>query len=228
MEVARSLQEQAKECEEWCSLQEEKAYLPSARKGLRVLPAHHGELAIPLAGYEPRPDGGVFREKPLGPVIGGLMIIAALILWVGVAAQLYLWLDWTGAPAVFSALLSVPIVLLVAYLPARVIFLEHQVVFADDFLVVRLQSFGRTEKECRLATGEAVVVGLAFRDQFYHVENATRYYPLLSVVVSSGGQEVAFGEKLPLEQRVRLAVLIDHYYNGSELYVIGPDNPRVR
>lgn len=227
MEAIRSLQEQAKECEEWCSRQEPKAYLPSARKGLRVLPAHHGELATPLAGCELRTDGGVFKEKPLGVVIGGLMIISALILWVGVAAQLYLWLDWTGAPAVFSALLSVPIVLLVAYLPARVIFLEHQVVFADDFLVVRLQSFGRTEKECRLATGEAVVVGLAFRDQFYSVEGATRYYPLLSVVVSSDGQEVAFGEKLPLEQRVRLAVLIDHYYNGPESYGHGPDNPRV-
>ncbi|MEY5006375.1 MAG: hypothetical protein RI969_1463 [Verrucomicrobiota bacterium] len=227
MEAIRSLQEQAKECEEWCSRQEPKAYLPSARKGLRVLPAHHGELATPLAGCELRTDGGVFKEKPLGVVIGGLMIISALILWVGVAAQLYLWLDWTGAPAVFSALLSVPIVLLVAYLPARVIFLEHQVVFADDFLVVRLQSFGRTEKECRLATGEVVGVGLAFRDQFYHVENATRYYPLLSVVVSSDGQEVAFGEKLPLEQRVRLAVLIDHYYNGPESYGHGPDNPRV-
>lgn len=214
MEVARSLQEQTKECEEWCSLQEKKAYLPSARKGLRVLPAHHGELAIPLAGCESRPDGGVFREKPLGPVIGGLMIIAALILWVGVAAQLYLWLDWTGAPAVFSALLSVPIVLLVAYYPVRCIVLEHQVIFADDALVMRVRSYGRTEKEWRLATGEEVVVGLAFRGQFYHVENATRYYPLLSVVVSSGGQEVAFGEQLPLEQRVRLAILIDRYFNG--------------
>lgn len=214
MEVARSLQEQTKECEEWCSLQEKKAYLPSARKGLRVLPAHHGELAIPLAGCEPRPDGGVFREKPLGLVLGSLMIVAALILWVGVAAQLYLWFDWTGAPAVFSALLSVPIVLLVAYYPVRCIVLEHQVVFSDDALVMRVRSYGRTEKEWRLATGEEVVVGLAFRDRFYHVENATRYYPLLSVVVSSGGQEVAFGEQLPLEQRVRLAILIDRHFNG--------------
>lgn len=214
MEVARSLQEQTKECEEWCSLQEKKAYLPSARKGLRVLPAHHGELATPLAGFELRPDGGVSKEKPLGPVIGGLMIVAALILSVGVAAQLYLWLDWTGAPAVFSVLLSVPIVLLVAYYPVRCIVLEHQVVFAEDALVVRLRSYGRTEKEWRLATGDEVAVGLAFREQFYSVEGATRYYPLLSVVVSSGGQEVAFGEHLPLEQRVRLAVLIDHHYNG--------------
>jgi hypothetical protein len=214
MEFARSLQEQTKECEEWCSLQEKKAYLPSARKGLRVLPAHHGELATPLAGFELRPDGGVSKEKPLGPVIGGLMIVAALILWVGVAAQLYLWLGWTGAPAVFSVLLSLPIVLLVAYFPVRCIVLEHQVVFAEDALVVRLRSYGRTEKEWRLATGDEVAVGLAFREQFYSVEGATRYYPLLSVVVSSGGQEVAFGEYLPLAQRVRLAILIDHHYNG--------------
>lgn len=214
MEVTRSLQEQARECEEWCSLQEQKAYLPYARKGLRVLPAHHGALAVPLVGCELRPDGGVFKEKPLGGVIGGLMILVALMVWVGVGAQLYLWLGWTGAPAVLSALLSAPLVLLLAYLPVRLIWLEHQVVFADDALVLRLRSFGRTEKEWRLATGEEVVVGLAFRDQFYHVEGATRYYPLLSVVVSSGGQEVAFGEKLPLEQRVRLAVLIDHYFNG--------------
>jgi len=214
MEVARSLQEQTKECEEWCSLQEKKAYLPSARKGLRVLPAHHGALATPPAGGEPRAEGGVFKEKPMGPVIGGLMVVAALVLWVGVAAQLYLWFDWTGAPAVFSVLLSVPIVLLVAYYPVRCIVLEHQVVFADDALVVRLRSYGRTEKEWRLATGEEVVVGLAFRDHFYSVEGATRYYPLLSVVVSSGGQEVSFGEHLPLEQRVRLAILIDHHYNG--------------
>jgi hypothetical protein len=47
------------------------------------------------------------------------------------------------------------------------------------------------------------------------------------VVVSSDGQEVAFGEKLPLEQRVRLAVLVDHYYNGSELNRSGTKNPCV-
>ena len=214
MEVARSLQEQTKECEEWCSLQEKKAYLPSARKGLRVLPAHHGELATSLAGCELRPDGGVFKEKPLGLVMAGLMIVIALMVLVGIAAQFYLWLDWTGAPAVFSVLLAVPIFLLVAYLPVRCIVLEHQIVFADDALVVRLRSYGRTEKEWRLATGEEVVVGLAFRGKFYCVEGATKYYPLLSVVVASGGQEIAFGEQLPLEQRVRLAILIDHHYNG--------------
>ena len=214
MEATRSLQEQTKECEEWCADQEEKAYLPSARKGLRVLPAHHGALAAPLAGCELRPDGGVFKEKPLGHVMGGLMIVVALMLLVGIAAQFYLWLDWTGAPAVFSVLLAVPIFLLVAYLPVRCIVLEHQVVFAYDALVVRLRSYGRTEKEWRLATGEEVVVGLAFRGKFYCVEGATKYYPLLSVVVASGGQEIAFGEQLPLEQRVRLAILIDHHYNG--------------
>jgi hypothetical protein len=216
MEATPSLQEQARECEEWCSLQEPKAYLPYARKGLRVLPSHHGALAVPLAGCELRADGGVFKEKPLGGVIGGLMILAALMVWVGVGAPLYLWLDWTGAPALFSALFSAPLVLLLAYLPARIIWREHQVVFADDALVLRLRSFGRTEQEWRLATGEDVVVGLAFRDRFYSVEGATRYYPLLSVVVTSGGQEVAFGEKLPLEQRVRLALLIDAFYNGAE------------
>lgn len=216
MEAPRSLQEQTKECEEWCSNQDKKTYLPYARQGLRVLPAHHGELASPLAGCELRPDGGVFKEKPPGVVLGGLMLVIALILWVGVAAQLYLWFDWTGAPALFAVLVSVPIVLLLAYLPVRLIVLEHQVVFADDVLVVRLSSFGRTEKEWRLATGEEVAVGLAFRDEFYSVEGATKYYPLLSVVVSSGGQEVAFGELLPLEQRVRLALLIDHHFNGVD------------
>ena len=65
-------------------------------------------------------------------------------------------------------------------------------------------------------TDEEVVVELAFRGEFYSVEGATRYYPLLSVVVSSDGREVAFGEKLPLEQRVRLAILIDHHFNGTE------------
>jgi hypothetical protein len=214
MEVIRTLQEQAKECEEWCAQQEKEVYLPSARRGLRVLPAHHGELAIPLAGCEPRPDGGVFREKPLGVVLGSLMILAALMAWAAIIVALYPCLGWTGAPAVFSVLFSVPLFLLAAYLPLRCVVLEHQVVFADDALVVRLRSYGRTEKEWLLATGEEVVVGLAFRDQFYHVEDATRYYPLLSVVVSSGGQEVAFGENLPLEQRVRLAILIDHHFNG--------------
>jgi hypothetical protein len=214
MEVIRSLQEQAKECEEWCSLQEEKAYLPYARKGLRVLAAHHDGLAAPLAGAELRPDGGVFKEKPLGAVIGSLMIVAALMAWAAIVVALYSWLGWTGAPAVFSVLFSAPFFLLVAYFPLRCIVLEHQVVFADDALVVRLRSFGRTEKEWRLATGEEVVVELAFRGHFYSVEGATRYYPLLSVVVSSGGQEVAFGENLPLEQRVRLAILIDHHFNG--------------
>jgi len=216
MEVIRSLQEQAKECEEWCSLQEEKAYLPYARKGLRVLAAHHDGLATPLAGAELRPDGGVFKEKPLGAVIGSLMIVAASMAWAAIVVALYSWLGWTGAPAVFSVLFSVPFFLLVAYFPLRCIVLEHQVVFVDDALVVRLRSFGRTEKEWRLATGEEVVVGLAFRGHFYSVEGATRYYPLLSVVVSSGGQEVAFGENLPLEQRVRLAILIDHHFNGVD------------
>jgi hypothetical protein len=214
MEVIRSLQEQAKECEEWCSLQEEKAYLPYARKGLRVLAAHHDGLAAPLAGAELRPDGGVFKEKPLGVVIGSLMIVAASMAWAAIVVALYSWLGWTGAPAVFSVLFSVPFFLLVTYFPLRCVVLEHQVVFVDDALVVRLRSFGRTEKEWRLATGEEVVVGLAFLGHFYHVEGATRYYPLLSVVVSSDGREVAFGEKLPLEQRVRLAILIDHYFNG--------------
>jgi hypothetical protein len=214
MEVIRSLQEQAKECEEWCSLQEEKAYLPYARKGLRVLAAHHDGLAAPLAGAELRPDGGVFKEKPLGAVIGSLMIVAASMAWAAIVVALYSWLGWTGAPAVFSVLFSVPVFLLLAYFPLRCIVLEHQVVFADDALVVRLRSFGRTEKEWRLATDAEVVVGLAFRGHFYSVEGATRYYPLLSVVVSSGGQEVAFGENLPLEQRVRLAILIDHHFNG--------------
>jgi len=214
MEANRSLQEQAKECEVWCAQQEKEVYLPSARRGLLVLPTHHGELAIPLAGCEPRPDGGVFREKPLGVVLGSLMILAALMAWAAIVVALYPWLGWTGAPAVFSVLFSVPLFLLVAYFPLRCVVLEHQVVFADDALVVRLRSYGRTEKEWRLATGEEVVVGLAFRDQFYSVEGATRYYPLLSVVVSSGGQEVAFGENLPLEQRVRLAILIDHHFNG--------------
>lgn len=214
MEVTRTLQEQAKECEEWCADQEEKAYLPSARKGLRVLPAHHGARAMSLPGCELRPDGGVFKEKPLGLVMGGLMIVVALMVLVGIAAQFYLWLDWTGAPAAFSVLLALPIFLLVAYLPVRCIVLEHQVVFADDALVVRLRSYGRTEKEWRLATGEEVVVALAFRGKFYSVEGATKYYPLLSVVVASGGQEVAFGEQLPLEQRVQLALLIDHHFNG--------------
>jgi hypothetical protein len=216
MKVFGSLQEQAKECEEWCSQQEEKAYLPYARKGLRVLSAHHGVLTAPLSGFELRPDGGVFKEKPLGVVIGSLMVVAALMTWAAIVAQLYLWLGWTGAPAVFSVLFSVPIFLLIAYLPVRVIVLEHQVVFADEALVVRLRSFGRTEKEWRLATDEEVVVELAFRGEFYHVEGATRYYPLLSVVVTSDGREVAFGEKLPLEQRVRLAILIDHHFNGTE------------
>jgi hypothetical protein len=214
MEVIRSLQEQAKECEEWCSLQEEKAYLPYARKGLRVLAAHHDGLAAPLAGTELRPDGGVFKEKPLGAVIGSLMIVAASMAWAAIVVALYSWLGWTGAPAVFSVLFSVPFFLLVAYFPLRCIVLEHQVVFVDDALVVRLRSFGRTEKEWWLATDAEVVVGLAFRGHFYSVEGATRYYPLLSVVVSSGGQEVAFGENLPLEQRVRLAILIDHHFNG--------------
>jgi hypothetical protein len=227
MEAIRSLQEQAKECEEWCSSQEQKAYLPFARKGLRVLPAHHGELAIPLAGYEPRPDGGVFREKSLGAVIGSLLVVVALMIWATIVVVLYPWFVWTGAPAVFAVILSVPLFLLLAYLPVRIIVLEHQVVFGDDAMVLRLRSFGRTEKELRLATDEEVAVGLAFRDQFYSVEGATRYYPILSVVVSSGGQEVACGEKLPLEQRVRLAVLIDHYYNGSESAGSGTKNPCV-
>jgi hypothetical protein len=44
--------------------------------------------------------------------------------------------------------------------------------------------------------------------------------------VGSAEAEIALGDDLNHAERARLAILIDHYYNGSELYAAAGETPR--
>jgi hypothetical protein len=55
-------------------------------------------------------------------------------------------------------------------------------------------------------------VGLAYRGARLSGKHSS--YAQLSVVVGSGDAEIAFGDDLNHEERARLAILIDHYFNG--------------
>lgn len=88
-------------------------------------------------------------------------------------------------------------------------------VFSEDALVVRRRVFGRLDQEWRLVVAGEVRVGLAYRGvQVSRGSKDVGTVAVLSVVVASGGSEVAFGTDLIHEERARLAILIDHYFNG--------------
>jgi hypothetical protein len=55
-------------------------------------------------------------------------------------------------------------------------------------------------------------VGLAYRGARLSGKHSS--YAQLSVVVGSGDAEIALGDDLKHDERVRLAILIDHYFNG--------------
>ena len=91
----------------------------------------------------------------------------------------------------------------------------HEVVFGDDVLVVRRRTFGYLAGEWRLPLDGEVRVGLAYRGvQVSRGPKSVGTRGQLSVVVGSGAAEVAFGTHLDHNERARLAILIDHYFNG--------------
>ncbi len=228
MSGTQSLAEQLAECEQWCATRPEKEYLPVAEKGLRILPSHHAELVKTLPGQEPRSDGWLLRSDVIGIwnwiLLGGFMLAGVTMCFV----MTFDLASRTDHPFLYASLLFPLPSAAVVYFPLRLIMRSHELVFADDVLLVRRRVFGRLDAEWRLPLGAEVRVGLAYRSQL--ARRASRHGGRgrqLSVVVSSGDEEIVLGADLDHAERARLAILIDHYYNGSELYVHGPDNPRV-
>ncbi len=217
MSDAKPLAEQLIECEQWCATRSDKEYVPVAEKGLRILPSHHAELAKALPGQEPRSDGWLLRSDVIGIwnwiLLGGFML-------GGVAMCYVMTFDLfarTDHPFLYASLLFPLPSAAVVYFPLRMIKRSHELVFADDALLVRRLVFGRLNLEWRLPIAAEVRVGLAYRGQL--ARRASKHGGFsrqLSVVVSSGGEEIVFGTDLDHAERARLAILIDHYYNGAE------------
>ena len=215
MSDAKPLAEQLIECEQWCAARTEKEYLTVATKGLRVLPEHHAELSTPFPGQEPRADGWLLRSDAIG---FGSWLLLSLGLVAGVGAvfvSVFPLVQKTAHPFLYATLLTIPACLLMIYLPFRMILQRHEVVFGDDVLVVRRRTFGYLAGEWRLPLDGEVRVGLAYRGvQVSRGPKSVGTSGQLSVVVGSGAAEVAFGTHLDHNERARLAILIDHYFNG--------------
>jgi hypothetical protein len=214
MSAAQPLAEQLAECEQWCAARPEKDYLAVATKGLRILPGHHAELVEPLPGQEPRADGWSLRSDVIG--IGNWLLLVGLML-VGVVmcfVMTFALVDRTDHPFLYAGAIFLLPSAAVVYLPLRMIMRRHELIFGDDALVVRRLVFGRLNKEWRLSIADEVRVGLAYRDARLSGKHGS--YAQLSVVVGSGDAEIALGDDLNHDERARLAILIDHYYNGPE------------
>jgi hypothetical protein len=182
---------------------------------LRILPEHHAELARPFPGQEPRANGWLLRSDVIG---FGSWLLLSLGLVAGVGAICVLvfpYVQKTTHPFLYATLLTIPACLLMIYLPFRMILQSHEVVFGDDVLVVRRRTFGYLDGEWRLPLDGEVHVGLAYRGvQVSRGPQSVGTWGQLSVVVGSGAAEVAFGTHLDHNERARLAILIDHYFNG--------------
>jgi hypothetical protein len=215
MAETKPLSEQLVECEQWCVARTEKEYLTVATKGLRVLPEHHAELSTPLPGQEPRADGWLLRSDAIG---FGSWLLLSLGLVAGVGAvfvSVFPLVQKTAHPFLYATLLTIPACVLMIYLPFRMILQCHEVVFGDDVLVVRRRTFGYLAGEWRLPLDGEVRVGLAYRGvQVSRGPKSVGTSAQLSVVVGSGAAEVAFGTHLDHNERARLAILIDHHFNG--------------
>ena len=122
--------------------------------------------------------------------------------------------DRTGQPFLYAAVISLLPSAAVVYFPLRMIMRRHELIFGDDALAVRRLVFGRLNKEWRLPIADEVRVGLAYRGARLSGKHGS--YAQLSVVVGSADAEIALGDDLNHAERARLAILIDHYYNGSE------------
>ena len=213
MSDARPLAEQLIECEQWCAARSDKEYVPVAEKGLRILPSHHAELVKALPGQEPRVDGWLLRSDVIGTwnwiLLGGFML-------GGVAMCYVMTFDLfarTDHPFLYAGVIFLLPSAAVVYFPLRMIMRRHELVFGDDVLVVRRLVFGRINKEWRLPIADEVRVGLAYRGAHLSGKHGGAYAQL-SVVVGSGEAEIVLGDDLDHDKRARLAILIDHYFNG--------------
>ncbi len=214
MSDAKPLAEQLIECEQWCATRSEKEYVPVAEKGLRILPSHHAELAKALPGQEPRSDGWLLRSDVIGLwnwiLLGGFMM-------GGVAMCYVMTFDLfarTDHPFLYASVIFLLPSAAVVYFPLRMIMRRHELAFGDEVLVVRRLVFGRLNNEWRLPIADEVRVGLAYRGARLSGKHGS--YAQLSLVVGSGDVEIALGDDLNHAARARLAILIDHYYNGAE------------
>ena len=214
MSDAKPLAEQLIECEQWCAARSEKEYLAVATKGLRILPGHHAELVKPLPGQEPRADGWSLRSDVIGTgnwlLLGGLMLVGVVMSFV----MTFELVDRTDHPFLYACVIFLLPSAAVVYFPLRMIMRRHELMFGDDALVVRRLVFGRLNKEWRLPIADEVRVGLAYRGARLSGKHSS--YAQLSVVVGSVDAEIALGDDLNHAERARMAILIDHYYNGSE------------
>ncbi len=212
MDVTKPLHEQLAECELWCAQRREEEYREVATKGLRVLPGHHGELAKPLPGQTPQAAGWLLRSDVIGfgswLLLVGLMLVGVVMCFV----MTFELVDRTDHPFLYAAVIFLLPSFAVVYFPLRMIMRRHELIFGDDALVVRRLVFGRLNKEWRLPVADEVRVGLAYRGARLSGKHGS--YAQLSVVVASADAEIAFGDDLNHEERARLAILIDHYFNG--------------
>lgn len=213
MSDARPLAEQLIECEQWCAARSDKEYVPVAEKGLRILPSHHAELAKALPGQEPRVDGWSLRSDVIGTwnwiLLGGFMLGGVAMCYV-MTFDLFARSDH---PFLYASVIFLLPSAAVVYFPLRMIMRRHELVFGDDVLVVRRLVFGRINKEWRLPIADEVRVGLAYRGAHLSGKHGGAYAQL-SVVVGSGEAEIVLGDDLDHDKRARLAILIDHYFNG--------------
>jgi hypothetical protein len=215
MDASKPLADQLAECELWCAQRREEEYREVATKGLRVLPEHHAELAKPLPGQTPQADGWLLRSNVIG--FGGWLLLS-LVLVAGVGTifvSVFPLVQKTAYSFLYATLLTIPACLLLFYLPFRMILQSHELVFGADVLVVRRRAFGYLAGEWRLPLDGEVRVGLAYRGvQVSRGPKSVGTSGQLSVVVGSGAAEVAFGTHLDHLERARLAILIDHHFNG--------------
>lgn len=215
MSDAKPLAEQLAECEQWCAARPEKEYLAVAMKGLRILPEQHTELVKPLPGQEPRVDGWLLRFVVIGV---GSWSLLAVVFFAGAGAifvSAYPLFQDAGHPVLYTTLLSIPSVAVLFYLPLRNLLLGYELVFGDEELVVRRLRFGRIEKEWRLPIVAETRVGLAYRGaRARRRRKHGAKFAQLSVVVGCGEAEIVFGDDLDHAERARLAILIDHHFNG--------------
>ncbi|NBV48047.1 MAG: hypothetical protein EBR95_03125 [Verrucomicrobia bacterium] len=217
MDAPKPLADQLAECEQWCVGRSEKEYVPVAEEGLRILPAHHAELATPLPGQEALADGWRLRWDVIS---AGMWLLFGVVLLSGVAmiyVTVFDFVDNTAYPFLYAGLLALLPSAAVVYLPLRVLLRSYELVFGDEALIVRRRVFRRLDAEWRLPLGDEVRVGLAYRGvRARYIGKSGGNFAQLSIVVSCRDGEIVFGTDLGHEQRARLAILIDHHFNGTE------------
>ena len=217
MDAPQPLADQLAECEQWCVGRSEKEYVPVAEKGLRILPAHHAELATPLHGQEARPDGWLIRSDLIGV---GMWILVGVVLLAGVAMTYvtgFRFVEGTAHPFLYAGLIALLPSAAVVYIPLRALLKSYELIFGDEALIVRRHVFRRLDAEWRLPVGEELRVGLAYRGvRARRSSKSGGSFAQLSIVVSSGEAEIVFGADLDHAERARLAILVDHHFNGTE------------